>query len=89
VEYTYDQLFSARVGYFAEHETKGNRKYMTFGFGVNYNMFILDFSYLIPAYFGNQQYIGQSPLENTLRFTLGWNFGADGATGNRGGGTTM
>ena len=39
----------------------------TMGLGVNYSIFSLDFSYLI----ANTQ---QSPLANTLRFTLGFNF---------------
>ncbi len=68
-EYWYDKQFSVRAGYFWEHATKGNRKYITLGAGLRYNVFGLDFSYLIPAYFSanNTQ---QSPLQNTLRFSL-------------------
>ena len=62
-EYWYDKQFALRAGYFHEHETKGNRKFFTVGFGLKLNVFGLDFAYLIPT----QQ---KHPLENTLRFTL-------------------
>ena len=62
-EYWYDKQFAIRAGYFYEHETKGNRKFFTVGAGLKYNVFGLDFSYLIPT----EQ---QNPLENTLRFSL-------------------
>lgn len=65
VEYNYNQSFFLRGGYQYEHETKGNRKYFTLGLGLQYNVFGLDFAYLIPA-----TPTVQSPLENTLRFTL-------------------
>ncbi len=67
VEYWYAKQFAFRAGYFWEHATKGNRKYFTMGLGVKYSIFSLDFSYLI----ANTQ---RSPLANTLRFTLGFNF---------------
>ncbi len=67
-EYWYDKQFAVRGGYFWEHELKGNRKYFTLGAGISYTKFNLDFSYLIPAYFGNNTQ--RSPLENTVRFTL-------------------
>ncbi len=70
VEYWYDQQFAIRAGYYAEHLTKGNRKYFTLGLGLKYNIFGLNFSYLIPT---NAQ---RSPLDNTLRFTLNFDFGA-------------
>lgn len=76
IEYWYDKLFALRAGYFWEHELKGNRKYFTVGAGVRYNVFGLDFSYLVPAYFGSSAQ--QSPLANTLRFSLLLNF--DGTT---------
>lgn len=66
-EYWYAKQFAFRAGYFWEHFTKGNRKYVTLGAGLRYNVFSLDLSYLI----ANTQ---QSPLANTLRFTLGFNF---------------
>ncbi len=67
LEYWYAKQFAFRTGYFWEHFTKGNRKYFTMGLGVKYSIFSLDFSYLI----ANTQ---RSPLANTLRFTLGFNF---------------
>ena len=68
-EYWYDDTFALRGGYFYEDPTKGNRKYFTMGAGLKYNVFALDFSYLIPT--------GQkSPLDNTLRFSLFFDFDA-------------
>jgi hypothetical protein len=72
LEYWYADQFAFRTGYFWEHYTKGNRKYVTLGFGVKYSIFSLDLSYLI----ANQQ---RSPLANTLRFTLGFRFDGKGA----------
>jgi hypothetical protein len=70
LEYWYRKQFAIRGGYFYEHETKGNRKYFTVGMGLRLNVFALDFSYLIPV----KQ---QNPLANTLRFTLGFEFGGN------------
>ena len=67
LEYWYREQFAIRAGYFHEHSTKGNRKYFTLGIGLQLNVFALDFSYLVPT---NGQ---NSPLANTLRFTLGFN----------------
>jgi len=67
LEYWYDKQFAFRAGYFYEHATKGNRKYFTLGAGLKYNVFGLDFAYLIPT---DQR----NPLENTLRFTLLFDF---------------
>jgi hypothetical protein len=63
VEYWYNKLFAIRFGYFYENPTKGNRQFFTLGAGIKYNVFGLDFSYLIPTKQRN-------PLENTLRFSL-------------------
>lgn len=68
LEYWYDQQFAVRAGYFNEHSTKGNRKYFTVGLGLRYNVFGLDFSYLVPT--SNQR----NPLDNTLRFSLSFDF---------------
>ncbi|HZG01018.1 MAG TPA: type IX secretion system outer membrane channel protein PorV [Chitinophagales bacterium] len=67
-EYWYKNLFAIRSGYFNEHSTKGNRKYLTAGLGIKYNVFGLNFSYLIPT--SNQK----NPLDNTLRFSLMFDF---------------
>jgi len=74
LEYWYDNQFSVRTGYFHEHALKGNRKYFTLGAGLRYKVFGLDFSYLIPFYAGNSNVIQRSPLENTLRFSLTFDF---------------
>ena len=66
-EYWYAKQFAFRGGYFWEHATKGNRKYFTLGAGLRYNVFAIDLSYLIAS-------SQQSPLANTLRFTLGFHF---------------
>lgn len=64
VEYWYDNTFAARLGYFYEDKTKGNRKYMTVGLGFRKNNFGLDVAYLVPT---NKR---DHPLAETLRFTL-------------------
>jgi len=69
MEYWYDKLFAVRAGYFYENPTKGNRKYFTLGAGIKYSVFTLDFAYLIPT---DQR----NPLQNTLRFTLVFDFDA-------------
>lgn len=71
IEYWYDKQFAIRAGYFHEHETKGNRKYFTLGVGLKYNVFGLDFAYVVPV-------AQRSPLENVLRFSLHFDFAALG-----------
>lgn len=66
-EYWYNKLFSIRLGYFYESKYKGDRQYFNLGAGLRYNVFGLDFSYLIPVKNNN-------PLQNTLQFTLLFNF---------------
>jgi hypothetical protein len=70
LEYWYDDQFAVRTGYFTEHYSKGNRKYFSVGLGVKYNIFGLNFSYLVPT--TNQR----NPLDNTLRFSLLFDFDA-------------
>jgi hypothetical protein len=65
-EYSYNNQFFARAGYFYENKDKGNRKYFTVGVGIKYNVFGLNFSYLVPTGAG----INRNPLSNTLRFGL-------------------
>jgi hypothetical protein len=64
IEYWYDNTFAARLGYFNEAKTKGNRKYMTVGLGFRKNNFGIDVAYLVPT---NKR---DHPLAETLRFTL-------------------
>ncbi len=70
LEYWYLNQFAVRAGYFHEHQNKGNRRYFTAGVGLKLNVFLIDFSYLIPV---RQQ---NNPLQNTVRFTLGFDFEA-------------
>lgn len=68
-EFWYDERFAFRGGYAYEDEQKGGRQYFTIGLGLRYNVFGLDMAYLIPA-----SATVKSPLENTLRFSLIFNF---------------
>ena len=63
LEYWYDKQFALRAGYFHEADTKGARKYATFGAGLKYKVMQIDASYLQP--FANRH-----PLQNTIRFSL-------------------
>lgn len=65
-EYWYNNQFALRAGYFYEDKTKGNRRYFTTGVGVKYNIFGLNFSYLVPTGSG----VNRNPLSNTLRFSI-------------------
>jgi hypothetical protein len=76
LEYWYDDQFAVRTGYFYEHYSKGNRKYFSVGLGIKYNIFGLNFSYLVPT--SNQR----NPLDNTLRFSLLFDFDAFDADGD-------
>lgn len=69
-EYWYQQQFAVRAGYFYENKYKGDRKYFTVGLGVRYNVFGLNFAYLIPSGSG----INRNPLSNTFRFSLMFEF---------------
>jgi hypothetical protein len=68
-EYWYQDSFALRMGYFNEHELKGARKFFTLGAGFKYNIVKIDVSYLFSAS------KVRNPLENTLRFSLTFNFG--------------
>lgn len=74
VEYWYDKQFAVRAGYYYEHPLKGDRQFVTVGVGLKYNVFGLDLSYLVPT--NNRR----NPLDNTLRFTVQFDFEA--LTGN-------
>ncbi len=67
-EYLYNKQFGVRFGYFWEHPLKGNRQFLTAGLTVKYSVVGLNFSYLIPTS------IQRNPLDNTLRFTLLFDF---------------
>lgn len=67
LEYGYSDLLFVRAGYYNENKNKGNRKFFTVGVGIRYNVLSIDVSYLFAV---SQHH----PLENTLRFTLGFDF---------------
>ncbi|MDF1517095.1 MAG: type IX secretion system outer membrane channel protein PorV, partial [Lutibacter sp.] len=68
-EYMYDNAFALRAGYFNESDLKGSRKYLTVGTGFKFKSSKIDISYLF-----NTSEI-KNPLENTLRFSLSFDFG--------------
>lgn len=68
-EYMYQDSFAFRLGYFNESELKGARKFFSLGAGFKYNVVKVDVSYLFSAS------KVRNPLENTLRFSLTFNFG--------------
>jgi hypothetical protein len=68
-EYQYQDSFAFRAGYFHESEEKGARQFFSLGAGFKYTTINIDLSYLFSAS------KVQSPLENTLRFSLTFNFG--------------
>lgn len=62
-EYSYNQQFFLRAGYYHESQYKGNRQYFGIGAGFSLNVLRLDASYMIAT-------AQQSPLDQTLRFSL-------------------
>jgi hypothetical protein len=64
LEWWYNNVLAVRGGLFYENRNKGNRQFINIGASFKYNMFGIDFSYL--ASISGRQ----SPLANTLRFTL-------------------
>lgn len=68
-EYSYQDSFALRLGYFNENELKGARKFFSLGAGFKYNVVKVDVSYLFSAS------KVRNPLENTLRFSLTFSFG--------------
>ena len=69
-EYWYNNQFAFRAGYFYENPTKGNRKFLSVGAGLKYNVFGLDFAYIFPSGNGSTR----NPLSNTYRFGLVFEF---------------
>ena len=75
LEYWYgepgDFLFAIRTGVFYEDPSFGNRKFVTFGAGIRYDIYGFDFSYLTTSVFKGGD---NNPLNDTLRFTvsIGW-----------------
>lgn len=77
MEYWYNNIFAARGGYFRESREKGFRQYFTLGLGFRFSSLGLDAAYMIPTQ-------TQSPLAETLRFTLHFDFGKTDADDNSG-----
>lgn len=73
IEYWYNKQFAVRAGYYNEDAMKGARKFVTAGIGVKYNVFNLNVSYILPTT------NSRSPLDNTLRFSLLFEFGDEDA----------
>lgn len=69
LEYTYNDLLMARVGYFYENPKKGDRQYLSFGAGLRYNVLGVDGAYLVPNSRAN-------PLAQTIRISLHFNINA-------------
>lgn len=76
LEYMYNKQFGVRFGYFYEPRTKGNRQFLSAGLTVKYSIVGLNFSYLIPTS------IQRNPLDNTLRFSLLFDFAKGGLKAN-------
>ena len=68
-EYSYDQKFFLRGGYYYESKYAGNRQYFGLGAGFALTVLKIDASYMIAT-------AQNSPLDQTLRFTL--SFDLDG-----------
>ncbi|MDU1903613.1 MAG: type IX secretion system outer membrane channel protein PorV [Dysgonomonas sp.] len=64
-EYSYNNQFNIRAGYYNESQKQGNRKYFSFGAGFKMSVFQLDAAYLVSTAESN-------PLDQTLRFSLGF-----------------
>jgi hypothetical protein len=64
-------MFALRLGFFYEDPNHGNRKFVTLGAGLRYDLYGFDFSYITTDVFKGTE---NHPLSNTLRFTLlvGW-----------------
>lgn len=75
-EFWYQNQFAFRAGYFYEAPSKGNRQYFTLGAGLKYEMFGLNFSYLIPSGSG----VNRNPLSNTIRFGIIFDFAGTPST---------
>lgn len=63
MEYWYERVFALRGGYFFEPAVLGNRQFWNFGVGILYDIFHLDFSYIMTIEENH-------PLGNTMRFSF-------------------
>jgi hypothetical protein len=72
-EYSYDEKFFLRAGYFYEDKSRGNRSSFSAGAGFNINFMTINISYLVPSGTG----VTRNPLSNTLRLGIVFNLGDD------------
>ncbi len=73
MEYSYNNQFKLRAGYFYEDRTRGNRRYFTAGAGFDVKFMQINVSYLVPSGSG----VTRNPLSNTLRLGLVFNLSND------------
>jgi hypothetical protein len=72
-EYVYNKIFAVRAGYFYENALKGDRRYLQAGMGLTYSVATINFAYVIPT---SRQ---RTPLDNTMRFSILFDFAKGGA----------
>jgi hypothetical protein len=65
-EYNYNDVFAVRMGYFWENQNKGDRKFLSFGLGFQYQVFGIDLAYLVPK--------NEHPLAETMRISMVFNW---------------
>ena len=63
IEYSYNQQFFVRGGYYYASKDLGNRQYFSAGAGFRMSVFQLDAAYLLST-------VPSNPLDQTLRFSL-------------------
>ena len=68
LEYWYDKTVAARMGYFSENRSKGDRKFFTLGMGFRYKAVQIDASYILTAQYNH-------PLSDTFRVGMIVSFG--------------
>ena len=68
IEYTFKQVFSLRSGYLYANSTPGSQRHLSFGAGWRYQNLNIDLAYL-PVN------LEKSPMANTLKIGLMFNFG--------------
>jgi hypothetical protein len=70
-EYTYNDQFSLRAGYFLQPKSQGGQSYFTAGVGVKYNIVGLNLSYLASS----GQGVTRNALSNTIRLSVLFSLG--------------
>jgi hypothetical protein len=66
LEYWYGNFIALRAGYFYEDKDFGDRKFLTFGGGIKYYIFGIDFGYISAE--------EDHPLSDTMRFSVSVQF---------------